>query len=300
MPSRLAHMIAALLLVAACSSSSNTVTPPPPPPAPPPPPPPPPTQHLYVGQDDVPGSILVYTLPITSSSTPVATVRHDATIALAVNSTTLAATRLTDYTVGFYALPITSASTPYATLSLGLLGTPVFLPSGALYLGIGDTINVYTPPFTSASTPSSRFGTGLSGGRFALDPSGNVYETNGGSNTIGVITNGAVTTRLTSAAGIIFRGLAANATQLMACEESGGLSTHVYIYNLPLTANATPATIMNINVSDPADCALDSSGNLYIAGAGGVIEYSPPFTTTSTRAVTLTVQGSAGAIAIGP
>ncbi len=93
-------------------------------------------------------------------------------------------------------------------------------------------------------------------------------------------------------------GLAASATQLFACEETGSLS-YVYIYNLPLTSTATPATIMSVNVSDPQDCALDSSGNLYIAAAGSVVEYSPPFTSTSARAVTLTVQGTAGAIAIG-
>jgi hypothetical protein len=281
-------MTATFVLLVACGSSSDAIVAPTQSTA----------QHLYVSQDAVPGSILVYTLPITANSTPVATVRRDATIALAVNATTLVATKLTDYTVAFYSLPITSASTPYATLSLGRVGTPVFLPSGTLYLGVGDTISVYTPPFTSTSVPGSRIGTGLSGGRYAVDHSGNVYETTGGTSPIGVITNGAVTTRLTSASGLVFTGLAANETQLLACE-SNATASHVYIYNLPLTPNATPATIMNVNVSDPGDCALDSSGNLYIAGAGGVIEYSPPFTSTGTRVVTLNVQGTPGAIAIG-
>ncbi len=191
MASQQRYLTAALLCVAACSSSGNTiVSPPPPPPSTPPPPPPAATHHLYVGQDNLPGSILAYTLPITASSTPVATAAHDANVALAVNATTLAVTRLTDYSVGFYTLPLTSASTPYATLSLGRTGTPIFLPSGALYLGVQDSITVYTPPFASTSVPVSKLKTGFSGNRFTIDPSGNVYQTSGGTNVVGVITNG--------------------------------------------------------------------------------------------------------------
>ena len=123
--------LAACLILIACSSSPTNVSPPPPP-GPPPPPPPPTAQHLYVGQDEIPGSIRVYDLPLTASSAPVVTVPMNAPAVLAVNSTTLVVTRITDYSISFLALPLTSASVPYATIVWGAgrgAATPLFLPS---------------------------------------------------------------------------------------------------------------------------------------------------------------------------
>jgi len=293
------RILAAALVLAACSSSSTNVSPPPPPPAPPPPPPPPPSQHLYAGLLDQPGSIYVYALPITAASTPTAIVPLNAVTALGVNSTTLAAATL-DYTVAFYNLPITSSSVPYATLASGSFGTPLFLPNGTLYHGGTDTINVYTPPFTANSVPSSRIPTPtLTPTSLAIDPSGRVYETTGTVNTIGVVTGGALTTKLTAPFGLAFRSLAASATQLFVCEETGS-APHIYVYALPLTASATPAVIMNVNVSAPKGCALDASGNLYVSTTGQIVMYTPPFTASSARAVTLTLPGTVNGIAIGP
>lgn len=295
-----ARLIAACL-IAACGSSSMTTTPPPPPP-PPGPPPPPPTQHLYFGLDDEPGYLYSYALPITANSQPVATVRLDAVMSVGVSSTTLAAATLND-SLFLYSLPLTSSSVPYARIASGSFGTPLFLSSGQMYQGGVDTINVYAPPFASGAVPASRIPTPtLSPTHLALAPDGKVYESLGTINTIGVISGNALATKLTAAPGIAFHGMAANATQLFVCESEGSAS-HIFIYTLPLTATATPSTIMNPNTFNPDDCALDSSGNLYVA-AGTVIEYNPPFTTVNPfpRAVTLAlpIGGTVRGIAIGP
>jgi len=295
--------LAASLMLSACSSSATTTNPPPPPPPPGPPPPPPPppppgSQHLYLGQDDVPGKILVYNLPLTATSTPVATVPYNADVGLSVNATTLAANRITDYTVSFFRLPLTSASTAYATIPVGLLESPLFLPTGALYLSRPDTINVYAPPFTGTSTPTGRVITpNLTAKSLAIDPNGTVYAAN--ANQIDVITGGAVTTTLTAAPGTEFGGLAASATQLFACEGTG-FASHVYIYSLPLTATATPGIIMNSGTVGIDGCALDASGRLYITWGPNVVVFAPPFTSSSTSALVLPVDGGAGGIAIGP
>lgn len=282
---------ALLFILAACSSTSGTNSSPSPPTT---------TQHLYVGEDDIPGSILVYALPLTATSTPTATIPLNASVALGVNATTLAATRIDNYTISLFSLPVTSSSVPYATISSTTVGTPLLLTSGKLYQGGSNLIHVYTPPFTNASVPSGSIATPLMApGRLAVDPNGNVYATTGTTNGIAVIVNGALTTTLTAPPSTEFRGLAASSTQLFACETTGS-ANHVFIYTLPLTANATPAITMNPNVSQSADCALDSDGNLYIGGGGSVVEYSPPFSATSARVVTLTIPGSVQGIAVGP
>jgi hypothetical protein len=285
--------------IAGCSSSSNmNASPPPPPPPPPaPPPPPPPTGRLYVGLDDLPGSILVYNLPLTNGAAPTTTVAHDANNGMTVNSTTLAVTDIENYSVAFYTLPLTSASAPYATWLQGNLASPLFVSSGALYYGATNMINVYTPPFTSTSTPSSHIATaGFSFARMAVDPSGHVYQIAG--NVISVVYNGVLTTTLTATPGTEFRAPAASATQLFVCETNGS-ANHVYVYALPLTSTSTPTLIMNPNTDAPSDCALDSSGNLYIASAHTVALFAPPFTTSSHSTVGITLQGGAGAMAIG-
>jgi hypothetical protein len=286
--------VAAGLILAACSNSDTTTAPPPAPP----PPPPPAAQHLYLGQDDVPGKILVYDLPLSASSTPAVSVPYNANVSLSVNSTTLAANRISDYTVSLFRLPLTSASVPYATLPVGLLETPLLLPGGALDLAGPDTIHVYSTPFTSASTSSSLILTPLlSAHTLAVDPSGKIYAAN--ANRIEVISGGAVTTTFSAPAGTAFDALAASATQLFACEGTG-FASHVYIYPLPLTTTATPTVTMNSGTIGANGCALDASGNLYITWGPTLVVFAPPFTSSSTAKLSLSINGGASGIAIGP
>ncbi len=276
------------LMLAACSGSTATTAPPTTTAA----------QHLYIGQDAIPGNILIYDLPLTASSTPAATVPYNADVSLSLNGTTLAANRLSDYTVALFRLPLTSASVPYATLPVGLIETPLLLPSGPLYLGAPDGIHVYTAPFTSASTSSSLVATpSVSAHSLAIDPNGTVYAAN--ANRIDVITGGSVTMTLAAAAGTEFDALTASATQLFACEGTG-FASHVFVYALPLTPTATPTVIMNSGTVGVDGCALDASGNLYVTWGPTVVVFAPPFTSTSTSTLTLSINGGGSGIAIGP
>ncbi|MGH7582260.1 MAG: hypothetical protein ACREL5_03430 [Gemmatimonadales bacterium] len=279
------------IAVAGCSSGTNsTTTPPPPPPSP--------TGQLYVGIGDIPGSLLVYDLPLTSTSTPAVTVAHDNSGPLALNSTTLAVTRPTNYSVSFFTLPLTSASGPYATLVTGGVIYPVFEPSGAFYYSASNMIDVYTPPFSASSTPSSHIATPLlSAGPLSIGPSGDVYELAG--NVIGVVHNGALVTKLTAEPGTEFDAAAATATQLFVCEGTNNLAAQVYVYPLPLTATETPSLIIHPNTDAPGACVLDSSGDLYIGSAGIVSVLTPPFTASSHAAVQVNVHGGIGGLAIG-
>ena len=279
--------LAACAILGACSSSSNVS------------PPPPPVQHLYVGDDATTGSLRAYALPLTASSTPVASVPMDKPFMIGVNSTTLAVATLAS-NLFFFTLPLTSGSTPYASFAAGLDGTPLFVSSGALYQGGSGRINVYTPPFSNSSVPSSSITTaGLSPNNLAIDAGGNIYETSGG-NTIGVVTGGALTTTLTAAVGTQFRGLAASAAQLFACGFNGQ-SDNVYIYALPLTATATPSVTINVGTNAPEGCALDANGYLYVGTpAGQILVFVPPFTSGSAPALTLSTPASIFGLAVGP
>lgn len=147
--------------------------------------------------------------------------------------------------------------------------------------------------------PSSSITTlGLSPADLAIDANGNVYETGGG-NTIGVVTGGVLTTTLTAPAGTQFRGLAASASQLFACEFLAS-SNNIYIYTLPLTAAATPAVTINLGTEGPEGCALDASGNLYVGAIGGhILVFSPPFSNSSVPTLTMTTPAIIFGIAIG-
>ena len=275
--------------VAACGDSGYTSVPPPPPNV----------QHLYVGDDNASGSLRAYTLPLTASSTPVATVPMNQPFTIGVNSSTLAVATL-DGTLSFFTLPLTSASTAYASFAAGSDGTPLFVANGYLYQGGSNKINIYLPPFSNSSvSTSSVTTTGLSPGDLALDPAGNIYETSGG-NTIGVVSGTTLGTTLTAAAGLGFRGLAASATQLFACTVSSSTSS-VNIYALPLTASATPTATINFGTHSAEGCALDASGNLYVGTPDGFIYvFAPPFTSSSTPTVTLTTPAIIFGLTVGP
>jgi hypothetical protein len=279
-----AHGLVLLAALAACGSSTDNN--------------PAVTQHLYVGDDQATGSLRVYALPLTASSAPVAAVPMNQAFNLGLNTTTLAVTDLSS-NLYFFTLPISSSSTPYAQFAAGSDGTPIFLASGSLYQGGSGKINVYTPPFTNSSAPSSFVTTaGLSPAYLAIDPNGNVYEATGG-NVIGVISGGTLTTTLTAAAGTQFRGLAASATQLFACEFLGN-SNNIHIYSLPLTATAAPAVTISLGTEGPEGCSLDADGKLYVGTIGGkILVFSPPFSGTSTASVTLSTSAIIFGIAVG-
>src|SRR5262245_66532111 len=85
---------AVLTTLAACSSSSTDNNPAV-------------TQHLYVGDDQTTGSLRVFALPLTSSSTPVASIPMNKAFNIGLNAKTLA---VTDVSSNRYFLPLPVSS----------------------------------------------------------------------------------------------------------------------------------------------------------------------------------------------
>lgn len=283
--------VAGCVVLAACSGGAGLL------------PPPPAGQHLYVGDDFVSSNgqsayLRAYQLPLTANSTPALMLPMSKPFLVGVSSNTLAVTGLTG-NIELFALPVTSNSTFFATISSETNGTPVF-SGGLLYQGGSSSINVYTPPFSNASVPSSSIPTpGVTPSYLAVDPNGTLYATTG-ANTIGVITGTSLTTILTAAPGVAFRGLVSNGTRLFACGFNGP-ANDIFIYTLPLTAAATPAITIDLGDAGPEACVLDAAGQLYVGSPDGrILVFTPPFSNASTPTLTLATPAVIYGMAIGP
>lgn len=67
---------------------------------------------------------------------------------------------------------------------------------------------------------------------------------------------------------------------IIAVEDDGG---HVNIYKTPLTGSSAPSSTITLGGGSTGMLAFDVNGNLFVAtGTSGVVEYSPPFSSTST------------------
>jgi hypothetical protein len=279
----------AIVCLAACGGHSPIVTPPVP-------------QHLYVGNDNTPGQVLVYTLPITSTSTPMVTLTNAATanlVAVAVDTNGNIATGDNAGHLAVFNAPITASSTAVATFNNGAAtnnGQLVFNSSGDLFAPtVGANVNLFTHPLTSASTPSQSITGGgpLSAIGAGVDSSGNLVVANtgapGGSNLVVFAppyTGAPIVTP--TVVGAAYRKLTFNSTQLFVCSVAGGTG-RVDVYNLPITAASVPAFSMT-NVNTPEGIALDSSGNLYVGNLSDatIRVFAPPFSAAQVPSVTLT------------
>lgn len=81
----------------------------------------------------------------------------------------------------------------------------------------------------------------------------------------------------------------------VAVEDSTGF---IYIFNAPLAANASPVAQFQ-GPANGANLLFDSNGNLYTGTQGaGVLEYSPPFSNSSTPSKTITGDSSSFSLAM--
>ncbi len=266
-------------------------------------------QHLYVGNDNTPGQILQFTLPLTNSSTPTVTLSTSNTnnvLSLAVDSSGNLVSGDTAGRLAIFNAPITSASAATATFNNGSAisaGQLAFNSVGDLFATSTSTnINLFTHPLTSSSTPS----TVISGGGITaaigatLDANGNLFVSNSGvsSSNLAVFAppyTGAPTVTPV-VAGAFYRKVALTSTQLFVSNVAGATG-QVDVYNLPLTASSAPAFSI-INVNAPEAVAFDSSGNLYVGNFGDatIRVFTPPFSASSSPSVTLKV--STGAFSV--
>ncbi|HZO92957.1 MAG TPA: hypothetical protein VFB22_04255, partial [Candidatus Baltobacteraceae bacterium] len=222
-------------------------------------------------------------------------------IGVAVNSGLVAAQAVGGPT-RMLAQPVASSSAVSA--SFGSSNTfPAFAPTGQFYSSAGTSLQIYTPPFTNASTPSSTITFPIGISSVAVDSAGNIYINNGSTGIAAATSGGTITANITIA-GKFYREMVLSSTQLFACNISGGTGS-VDVFTLPLTNASTPAFSITA-VNGPEGCALDSTGNLYVANVndGTISRFAAPFSGSSTANLTLTVVNpntdAIFGIAIGP
>ena len=278
----------AIVCLAACGGNSTTT--------------PVVVQHLYVANDNTPGQVLVYTLPITSTSTPAVTLSNAATanlVAVAVDANGNIATGDNAGHLAVFNAPITASTTAAATFNNGAAsnnGQLVFNSAGDLFAPtVSTNVNLFTHPLTSASTPSQSITGGGTTSTIGagLDSSGNLVIANAGGAGSNLVVfappySGAPAVVTPAVVGTAYRKLAFTSTQLFVCSVAGGTG-RVDVYTLPLTAASVPAFSMT-NVNTPEGIALDSSGNLYVGNLSDatIRVFTPPFSAGQVPSVTIT------------
>src|SRR5258706_4243140 len=268
-------------------------------------------QVLYVGNDNSPGGVQQFTLPISGSSTPNFTFAANNTTSVAVNAAGSVA--IGDFlgNLQFSTAPISGASTPSASFANGAgpnTGALLFNPAGDLFAStFGATVNRFTAPFTNASVPSqpiTAVGLTASSG-LALDASQNLYvgDSGGPGSSIFVFAPPytAFTVHTPAVAGAAYRKIAISGSQLFVANVNPGNGS-VDVYNLPLTNASAPAFSITTGVNAPEAVTFDAGGNLHVGNLGGsnVLVYSGPFSAGSAPVTTMPDAVNIFGISIGP
>ncbi len=272
--------IAFIACLTACGSDSSVPAP----------------QHLYVGNDSNPGAILQYTLPITSASTPSATVAANNVMCLTVDAAGNVVSGDLSGNLSVFNAPITSASTPAATFSNGTYIGQILLDStdDLLVTNQGGSMNLFLHPLSSSSTVSQTISpagiTSIFGA--ALDSAANLVIT-ANFNALAVIappyTGTPTVAPAALASGAGYRKIAIHNGQVFATFVNAGTGG-IDVYNLPITSTSSPTFTMT-NVDTPETVAFDAGGNLYVGNLGDstIRVFTPPFAASSTPSVTLTL-----------
>ena len=327
-------IVAVVALAAGCHGGS--ASPPPfftgvavtPSPTPTPSPVPPPL-HLYVGNDNTPGQVLQFNLPLTMATTSNFAIASNNVVAVAVDANGNLAVGDNAGNLQFFTVPLSGASTPAAAFKNGTAsnnGQIAFMNTGDFWAAtVSNRVNRFNAPFSNASTPAafvtdagmvSDIGT-------ALDPAQNLYIANAGTGNAAacagtsqpgggcgsnlyvyappytgapIITPNVINFPFSSLS-TAYRKIAVNATRLYAASVANPPG-RVDVYNLPITAASTPAFALSTGVNTPEGLALDPAGNLYIGNLSDatVTVYTAPVTASSVPSLIFKV--SPGAFAI--
>jgi hypothetical protein len=310
-----AFILTAVLFFGAGCGTNSAISPPPPLS---PPTQPPNRMRLYLSQGSV------FSLPITNSSIPVATIGANGS-GMAFDSTK----RLfvaSNGQVQVFTQPIASGAVPAFNLAtkLDVTADVAFDATGDLLVagrapglfrvcfkptncftfpGFTQAVRVFAPPIVGSSAPT--FSLSGSGGPFvpvfayqgvALDPSGDLWVTAGSalSEYTPPYSAGSVVALTTNEAGV---GIAFDSAGKMFVAGSSGVD----VFQPPFSAAMTKA--FTINSAGPRYLAFDQAGNLYVTTqAGNLLEFSPPFSSVSVPSVALAIPGapSNSGVAIGP
>jgi hypothetical protein len=286
-------------------------------------------QHLYVGNDNTPGQVLQFTLPLTSSSTPNFAIASNNVVAVATDSNGTLAVGDNAGNLQIFAPPLSGSSVPASIFKNGTAsnnGQIAFTNANDFWAAtVSNRVNGFTHPFSNASMPSgfvtnaalvSAIGTGF-------DPAQNLYVANAGTGNAAacagtsqpgggcgsnllvyappytgapIITPNVINFPFSSES-TAYRKIAINSTQLFAASVSNAPG-RVDVYNLPITAASTPAFSLQSGVNTPEGLAVDASGNLYIGNLSDatVTVYTAPITASSVPSSIFKVSNGAFAI----
>lgn len=264
-------------------------------------------QRLFVGNDNSPGAVAVYNLPVTAAA-PIA-------FSIVTNNVTAVGTDLSGNmaagdnagNVKFFPAPLSGSSVATASFSNGggNNGAIVFTPAGDFFVSTVSVtgVNKFTHPFSNASVPTQTISNaGLTSPiGLVLDGSQNLYISNsaGGGGNIFVYappyTGAPIITP--AVAGTAYRKMTIIGSQLFVCSVAPGIG-RVDVYSLPLTGSSTPAFSITNGVNTPEAASADVGGNLYIGNLTNstVTVYSAPYSAVSAPITTQTVSGGTFAI----
>jgi hypothetical protein len=265
----------------------------------------PPDQYLYVGSS--PSQVLQYTLPITSTSAPTATLpisSEDFAVDWSGDLVTVNAGELM-----LFPAPITSSSTATATFAIG--GGPLlFNSAGDLVLTSGSPAGfyVYSPPFSSSTTASQFISNANVGDSAAMDTAGNIFASfgvltraSGVGGYVGVFAPPYTGTPIVTPMlyNTTYGGIALSSTQLFVFDSNSEAGS-IDVYDLPLTPTSVPAFTI-LPGYQPVSIAVDTSGNLYVGNFLGnrIQVFTPPFSASSTPSVTLPINFMVSKLAVG-
>jgi hypothetical protein len=264
-------------------------------------------QHLYVADDSTPGHVFRYLLPLTTTSTPDATLAADSAFAVGTDTT---GNVIVETQGGKMLVFAPTATTPFATFQNGTGtagGQPAVTPGGVLIAPMQKpTLNRFSSPFTNATTPSGMVTSAALTNAIGvgIDSQANLYIANNVMGAANLVVFPAPYTASTVAtptvSGAAYRNVAVSGTKLFV--GSVGNVARIDVYNLPLTATSAPAFAITAGTNVPEGVAVDAAGHLYAGNLtdNTVSRYSPPFSAQSAPDITITTQATIFGLAVGP
>lgn len=274
-------------------------------------------------------NIGVYDLPITATSTPVATIPESSVWGLTFDN---AGRLFVDVggQIQVFDQPISTGAKPAFVINapsgheLLFQGGLAFDSSGDLFVGGGRTpngchwycthpasVSVLDAPISGSSAIAFTFveSNGLIDvvSNAAFDRSGNLWAVldNGGplDETAPPFNGNSQTQTVLSPPYTIPEGVAFDSAGNMyvstGVATGSGVEGDIIEYDPPFTGSSQPTLLFsNTTFDDGYGIALDTSGNMYAGTTSGLFMFSPPFTATGAPVVTL--PGSFGHLAVGP
>jgi sugar lactone lactonase YvrE len=303
MSKRLFAIAIVSLMLGACSSSSSTTPFFP--------------QHLYVAKENT--TLLVYTLPITSASTPVVTlggfVISEAAALDSLGHVFVSDQGTTPVQVDEFNLPLSASSLPIATIKM-----PASTDARALAVDASNNLWVpsldghvyeFVGPFSGTVTPAPNITltSGLNGPEgLTFDSLGNLYVVNNGGTTVAIFN--APQTNLMAVSGTLSgisgnsRGIAIDRAGHVYVQEGGG---NIDRFNGPPpfvsgTAPSFTDPSATTGLSFAGGQAVDTTGNLYACDftLGLFVFANAQSTFSATSAPSANVPGKCSNIVAGP